>query len=129
MAHLLSTGKLPIGKLAGARYKRRMDKNAENTEPEYIREARSNYAKFRDKWMKHVLSKDWLSQTERIIAIRIALYVNFDDKFARPSVATIALDSALSKRTIIRAINKLEAEGLLFIERRKRGVNRYWLTY
>ncbi|MDS1138605.1 helix-turn-helix domain-containing protein [Nitratireductor indicus] len=105
-----------------------MNESAKINEPEYVKEARGDFVKFRDKWMKHVLSKDWLSQTERLIAIRIALYANFDDKFARPSIATIAIDSALSKRTIIRAINKLEAEGLLFIERRKRGVNRYWLT-
>lgn len=105
-----------------------MDKPTEKPEPTYAAEVRRDFVKFRDEWMKHILSKDWLSQTERIVGSRVALYVNFDERYARPSVATIALDTALSKRTVIRAIKKLEGEGLLHIEHRKRGVNRYWLT-
>lgn len=105
-------------------------KKADGTDetPEYVREVRGGFVKFRDRWMKHLLGKEWLTQNERIIGVRIALYANFDDKFARPSIETIALDTATSKRTVIRAINKLEDEGLLHIERRKRGVNRYYLT-
>lgn len=89
--------------------------------------SRADYVAFRDRWMKHVLGKDWLPDKHKLIAVRIALYVNFDEQFARPSVATIALDSACGVRTVVRAIAKLEVENLLRIERRKRGVNRYFL--
>jgi len=89
--------------------------------------SRSDYVAFRDKWMKHVLGKDWLPDKHKLIAVRIALYVNFDEQYARPSVATIAIDAACGVRTVVRAIAKLEEEGLLTIERRKRGVNRYRL--
>lgn len=90
---------------------------------------RADYAAYRDQWMKHVLGKDWLPENYRIIACRLALYVNFDEQYARPSTKTIAKDTATSLRTVVRAINKLEQEGLLKIERRKRGVNRYGLTF
>lgn len=89
--------------------------------------SRADYVAFRDRWMKHVLGKDWLPDKHKLIAVRIALYVNFDDQYARPSVATIALDTACGVRTVVRALAKLEAENLLKIERRKRGVNRYFL--
>ena len=91
--------------------------------------SRGDYVQFRDRWMKHVLGKDWLPEKHRLIAVRIALYVNFEEQFARPSVATVAIDTASSVRTVVRAIAKLEAEGLLRIERRKRGVNRYFLIF
>lgn len=91
--------------------------------------SRADYAAFRDRWMKHVIGKDWLPERHRLIACRIALYVNFDEQFARPSVATIALDTACGVRTVVRAIKRLEDEKLLRIERRKRGVNRYFLIF
>jgi hypothetical protein len=89
--------------------------------------SRSDYVQFRDRWMKHVLGKDWLPEKHRLVAVRIALYVNFDEQFARPSVETIALDTACSVRTVVRAIANLDKEKLLRVERRKRGVNRYFL--
>lgn len=96
--------------------------------PAAIPMSRADYAAFRDRWMKHVIGKDWLPDKQRLIACRLALYVNFDEQYARPSVSTIALDTACSKRTVVRTINRLEGEGLLIIERRKRGVNRYYLA-
>lgn len=90
--------------------------------------SRGDYVAFRDKWMKHVLGKSWLPENYRIIGCRLALYVNFDEQYARPSTKTIARDTSTSVRTVVRAINKLEEEGLLKIERRKRGVNRYVLN-
>jgi len=89
--------------------------------------SRADYAAFRDRWMKHILGKHWLPERHRIIACRLALYVNFDEQFARPSVATIALDTSCSVRTVVRAVAFLEKEKLLQIDRRKRGVNRYYL--
>lgn len=91
--------------------------------------SRGDYVQFRDRWMKHVLGKDWLPEKHRLIAVRIALYVNFDEQYARPSVATVALDTACSVRTVVRAIAKLQDEKLLRIDRRKRGVNRYFLIF
>lgn len=89
--------------------------------------SRGDYVQFRDRWMKHVLGKDWLPERHRLIAVRIALYANFDEQYARPSVATIAIDTACAVRTVVRAIANLEKEKLMRIERRKRGVNRYFL--
>jgi hypothetical protein len=91
--------------------------------------SRGDYVQFRDRWMKHVLGKDWLPEKHRLIAVRIALYANFDEQYARPMLATIAIDTAISVRTVVRAIARLEKEGLLKIDRRKRGVNRYFLIF
>lgn len=93
------------------------------------RMSRADYVNFRDRWMEMVLGKSWLAENYRIIGVRLALYANFDEQFARPSIDRIAKDTGTSKRTVIRAIAALEDAGLLEIKRRKRGVNNYVLTF
>lgn len=93
------------------------------------RYSRAEYVKLRDLWMKHILGKDWLPDKCRIIGCRIALYANFDQQYANPSVVRIAADTGTSVRTVLRAIERLDDEKLLKVDRRKRGVNRYHLIF
>jgi hypothetical protein len=93
------------------------------------RMSRGDYVYLRDRWMELVLGKGWLPENYRIIGVRLALYANFDEQFARPAIERVAKDTATSTRTVIRAIDALEKAKLLRVERRKRGVNRYFLTF
>lgn len=88
----------------------------------------------RDEWVRHVLSRDYLSSDCQRVAIFIALHMNRYDNHTKHQQTTIAKDLHLGVATVKRAVKKLMQEGLIDREqvirgRRNRAVNHYFLIF
>lgn len=89
----------------------------------------------RDMWEDYVSERHDLHPTDRLIAIWIARRISADG--ARRTwyqVSTIAEKIGVSSRTVLRAVQKLEGEGLLIVRRDgrrgvKKAVNQYELVF
>jgi hypothetical protein len=84
-----------------------------------------DFAEDRRDWTRMVISDEGLHPNYRLVGVAVGLRTNHRTEQSFPSTKTIAVDVSVSVRTVIRAINALEARGHLKITRRKRGVNRY----
>lgn len=89
----------------------------------------------RDMWEDYVSERDDLHPTDRLIGIWIARRISADG--ARRmwyQISTIAEKVGVSSRTVIRAVHKLEGEGLIIVRRDgrrglKKAVNQYELVF
>lgn len=88
------------------------------------RESR-DFGEDRRDWMRLVIGHTEIEPNHKLVGVAIALRMNHRTEHSYPKITTIALDANCSVRTVIRAIKALEAEGLLKVYHRKRGVNRY----
>lgn len=88
----------------------------------------------RDEWVRHVLSRDYLSAECQRVAIFLAMHMNRTDNHTKHQQTTIAKDLHVSAITVKRAVKKLREEGLVDVEqvqrgRRRRAVNHYFLIF
>lgn len=88
----------------------------------------------RDEWVRHVLSRDYLSSDCQRVAIFIAMHMNRVDNHTKHQQTTIAKDLHLHVMTVRKAVKKLRDEGLIEREQVKRGVrnravNHYFLIF
>lgn len=90
--------------------------------------------------MRRVMADKDLEATHRLIGVAIGLRTNHETEKSWPSIKRIALDTATSPRTVIRAIKILAGEdgteekpgkgkSYLRVQRRKRGGNQYSLHF
>jgi len=107
-------------------YKRDMTNDEDD---DFDGESAKEFAKNRREWIRHVMADGDILPTYRLIAIAIALRVNYRTEKSWPSTKRIAEDTATGLRTVIRAIKFLEDKKLLEVTHRKRGVNRYEMLY
>lgn len=92
-------------------------------------EAAKQFAKNRRDWIRHVMGNGDILPTYRLIGIAVALRINHRTEKSWPSTKRIAEDTATGLRTVIRAVKFFEAQKLLRVTHRKRGVNRYEMLY
>jgi len=78
-------------------------------------------------WMQRILADPEMPERYKLVAISIALRINPPHYVSFPEMETIALDTAVSKSTVIRAVKYLEAANWLYVHRETRKVNRYAL--
>jgi Helix-turn-helix domain len=71
-----------------------------------------NINKFRDECRKWV-NESPLSGSQKLVLCRLADYVNSENLIAWPSFDTLAADTGLGKRTVIRAINSAKKLGVV----------------
>lgn len=88
----------------------------------------------RDEWVRHVLSRDYLSSECQRVGIFIAMHMNRYDNHTKHQQTTIAKDLHISVETVKRAVKKLREEGLLDRDQvrrgqRRRAVNHYYLVF
>lgn len=96
---------------------------------------KSGFYRRRDAWEDYVSERSDLHPTDRLIGIWIARRISADG--ARQTwyqVSTIADRIGVSSRTVIRAVQKLEEEGLLLVRRdgrrgMRKAVNKYELIF
>lgn len=63
-----------------------------------------------------------LTPTERLVGLTLSLHMDRDGGSCWPSLTTLANETGLSRRTVIRALNTLDAEG--YIKRARGGPGR-----
>lgn len=68
-------------------------------------------------WMQAVLADKAMPERYKLVAISIVLRINPPSYMSFPEMATVALDTRVSKSTVIRATKYLEAEGWLYVHR------------
>lgn len=89
----------------------------------------------RDAWEDYLSERVDLHPTDRLIGIWIARRISADGpKQSWYQVSTIAERIGVGPRTVIRAVQKLEGEGLLLVRRDgrrgiKKAVNKYELVF
>lgn len=89
----------------------------------------------RDMWEDYLSERIDLHPTDRLIGIWIARRISADGPRQNwYQVSTIAEKVGVSARTVMRAVQKLEGEGLLLVRRDsrrgiKKAVNRYELVF
>jgi len=95
----------------------------------------SGFYKRRDMWEDYVSERSDLHPTERLIGIWIARRISAEGpRQSWYQVSTIAEKVGVNPRTVIRAVQKLEAEGLIIVRRDsrrgvKKAVNKYELVF
>jgi hypothetical protein len=87
--------------------------------PGHAREVRDFTA--RDRLMRGVAADRVLSPTARLVAVRVALFLNCKTGRCDPSYGTLAREIGISERSAIRAIAALEARGWVAVERSAGG--------
>lgn len=95
----------------------------------------TGFYRLRDMWEDYLSERSDIHPTDRLIGIWIARRISADG--ARRmwyQVSTIADRIGVSPRTVIRAVQKLEGEGLIIVRRDgrrglKRAVNQYELVF
>lgn len=128
MTLFLSTGKLPIGKFACVFYNRRMKKRDNESEA-------TGFYRRRDMWEDLLTERDDIHPTTRLIGIWIARRIGADGpRQSWYQTSTIAERIGVSVRTVIRAVQTLEGEGLMLVRRDgrrgiKKAVNKYELVF
>lgn len=89
----------------------------------------------RDAWEDYLSERIDLHPTDRLIGIWIARRISADGpRQTWYQVSTIAEKVGVSSRTVMRAVQKLEGEGLLLVRRDsrrgvKKAVNKYELVF
>lgn len=88
----------------------------------------------RDKWIEHVMERDDIHATARLIGCWIAMRINRKTRDTWHQESTIAERLNVSVRTVIRAIRQLEDEKLILVKREgrrgiKSAVNHYEMIY
>lgn len=93
--------------------------------PEEIAE----YLRSRDEWIRLLVDDLDMSHTAVRVGLHIAMRINAEDREAWPSTKTIAKMTGVSVRSVITALEALQADGYLFVERKRNVGNRYWLRF
>lgn len=88
----------------------------------------------RDEWVRHILSRQYLTADYQRVGIFIAMHMNRIDNHAKHQQTTIAKDLNLHVMTVRKAVKKLRDEGLIDRDqvtrgRRNRAVNHYYLIF
>ncbi len=88
----------------------------------------------RDEWIRHVVSRPYLTDAQKLVGTFIAMHMNRTDNHTKHQQTTIAKDIDVHVDTVKRAVKKLREEGLLDREqvqrgRRNRAVNLYRLIF
>jgi len=68
-------------------------------------------------WMQAILADRAMPERYKLVGISIVLRINPPSFLSYPEMATIALDTAVSKNTVIRATKYLEEKGWLYVHR------------
>ena len=69
-----------------------------------------------------------ISSTQKLVLLCIVSYYNRAQRVSFPSQSTIAADTGLSRRTVLRAINDLEELGLIHKQKLKTDSGQWWRT-
>jgi pyocin large subunit-like protein len=69
-----------------------------------------------------------ITPTQKLVLLCIVSYYNAAQRVSFPSQSTIAAETGLSRRTVIRAINDLEELGLIHKQKLKRDSGEWWRT-
>jgi len=64
----------------------------------------------------------------RVVGLALAIRAKHDDPVCYPSITTLCKDASVCRLTVVRAIERFEADGLIEVERAKGKVNHYRLT-
>lgn len=88
----------------------------------------------RDEWIRHIVSRPYLTDAQKLVGTFIAMHMNRTDNHTKHQQTTIAKDIDVHVDTVKRAVKKLREEGLLDREqvqrgRRNRAVNLYRLIF
>lgn len=68
-------------------------------------------------WMQAILADKAMPERYKLVGISIVLRINPPSFLSFPEMGTIALDTAVSKNTVIRATKYLEENGWLYVHR------------
>src|SRR5262245_14793229 len=91
-------------------------------EPESADSRKNYYQRFRGMWELCLVRKAHvLKATDYAVGLAIALHLNQSTLRAFPSIATLMRVTGLSKRTVIRCIQRLAKHELLKVHYRVRG--------
>jgi hypothetical protein len=81
------------------------------------------------RWRLGLLWDDRLTAADRHVALTLALHMDIEGRQARPSITTLARETARKRNTVIASIKTLETCGWLSVKRggigSKKDVNRY----
>lgn len=75
------------------------------------------------------LCKQKHSAATRAVGLVLAIRAKKNEPVCWPSITSLCRDASVCRRTVVRAINRFESDGLLSIEKRDGMVHRYHLTH
>lgn len=76
-----------------------------------------------------VLNHSQVTGVDRLVLVAVASHVN-GERAGRPSLSVLADEARVDRRTVTRALQRLEKEGCLLVSRQGAGrgrTNRYWV--
>lgn len=77
------------------------------------------------RWRQAILDSE-LRSTERLVALVLSTHMDRHGASCYPSLTTIARESGVSRRTVLRALAALELAGLLSVMHRQGTVSKYF---
>lgn len=86
------------------------------------------FAYRRDVWIRNLLKSD-LPSGAKVVAVRLALYMNEKQQTANPGHEHLGDECALSARQVQDHLRKLEDARWLLIKHVRNAGNQYWLRY
>lgn len=89
------------------------------------------FAEKRDEWMRRMIAvpNEELSSGAKIVAIRLALYMNEEKQRAFPSYAELAQKCGMSPAMVQRHTKILEEKNWIEVIRKRNFGNTYWLRF
>lgn len=79
----------------------------------------------RDAWIRLLVGDLEMSHATVRVGIHLVMRMTATNRVAWPATKTIAKETGVSVRTVLRAIDDLEAEGYLYAARKRNVGNRY----
>jgi hypothetical protein len=89
-----------------------------NEEPSNVGQGKGDFERWRDGWLRAVLSDRAAGSSSKAVAAAISLRLNRKTRNAWPSVRNLDKESGLSKSTVLAALRELEGLGYLKVNRR-----------
>lgn len=80
-----------------------------------------------DKWdmlIGTILSDPDLNNAAKVVAVRLALYLNMKTGQLNPGIDTLAKECVMSRRTVLYAVSALEKRG--YLQRTRRAFTSNW---
>lgn len=88
-------------------------------------ETPAQFLQKRDAWIRMLVGDLEMSHATTRVGVHLVMRMTAKNRTAWPATKTIAKETGVSVRTVIRAIDQLEAEGYLHCTRKRNVGNRY----
>lgn len=88
-------------------------------------ETPAQFLQKRDAWIRLLVGDPDMSHATVRVGLHVVMRMTAKNRSAWPATKTIAKETGVSVRTVLRAIDQLEAEGYLHADRKRNVGNRY----